>query len=162
MEKCKNVKFRRSIPKSNWGKIVGGKEGNSGCFLNPPTYPTYNYSVTSIYGDTFWLSLDCAVKTEWLDGETRIKAWGLLKRWKKPDINSKEVQEWILQVLGYFKNCYLPSYKSKNVSDLLIRNWNPLKHTKRHRGVDCIRRWFPEFNLTEKHIKDAYWGSKPK
>ena len=137
----------------------------NGCggFLNPPTHPEHDYSIT---GREFILSLTGAVKSEWLSDDARRVAKNLLKSWKAPAIESPEIQEWILQVLGYFKGCYKVSGNSApdcwNVDKLIITmTRNPMLNCNIHAGVNYIRKFYPAFIPTAEHFQNAYWGTKP-
>jgi len=161
---------RRFTRKSNWGRIV--KSGMGG-FLNPPGHPEHEYSVHSVYGDTFSICLSSAVTSEWLNDEVRTQAGGLLKRWEsnKPALDSPEIQDWICQVMGYFRDCYCGQDQggdiSWNVSDLRIgldtmagNPIDPILNQDIHAGVNFIRKYYPEFKLEQRHVDAAYWGSK--
>lgn len=154
---------RSVIPKSDWGKIVN--EGMGG-FLDPPGYPTHNWSVKSVYGDTFSMSLESASESEWLNEEVRNEAKRLLRTWK-PARNSSRTIDWMHQVMGYFRGMYRdPSAKigeEWHVSHLLnLPSIDPVKNQNRHAGVHLIRQFYPDFKLTHKMLEGAYWGTKPQ
>ena len=141
---------------------IGRIEHNSGCggFLNPPHHPEHTKSVV---GRDFITSLRSAVNDEWLNNATRNEAQRILDAWQPLPLEHEETQDWIHQVLGYFRHCYLPSNGSKNASDLIIdRERDPLEFEDTHRGSDYIREWYPEFVLTAQHLDAAYWGKKPE
>lgn len=153
---------RKETTKSNWGRIT--KDGMGG-FLNAPTHPEHYYSVSSVYGDTFSMCLSAAVDCTWLNDEAKTKAQELLSQWEPLPLNNSEVQDWILQIMGYFKNCYRGRNSdnecSWNAGDLVIRHdWNPLDWDTLHAGVHLIRKFYPGFILTAEHVKNAYWGTK--
>jgi hypothetical protein len=150
---------RANTSKSNWGKIA---DSGMGGFLNPPAHPEHTKSIVSFFGDTFSISLSAAVKETWLDDETRNKAKRILSNWKPPDIESPEVQEWILKVLGYFKNCYQSENGSWDASDLRIVNDSSLLPVDKHAGVYLIRKYYHDFTPTKEHFDKAYWGTKPE
>jgi hypothetical protein len=141
-------------------------EGMGG-FLNPPTHPEHYFSVESSLErsppnrDVCSLSY-CAYRAKYFDNDIRTEAKKLLEEWKPlPISNSLLVQEWILQVLGYFRSCYLSKNGNKNADALIIKpRWNPLKHLKRHRGVDFIREFYPDFIPTSEQFDQACWGKK--
>lgn len=151
--------------KTNASLVSFGKIVNSGMggFLNPPTRPEHSYSVRSLRGDTFCMSLTAAVSDKWLDEKTRKQAGELLSRWIAPDINSPKIQAWIRQVLGYFAGCYVGQDKvgnpSWNVSDLRIsKETNPTLNADTHAGVHFIRKYYPNFIPTAEHFAQAKWG----
>lgn len=158
---------RTETSKRNWGKIHN--EGMGG-FLNPPTHPEHKYSVKSVYGYTFSMSLSSAVECEWLNDETKAAAKRILKSWQKPDLESEIIQDWIHHVLGYFKNCYSRGnyseekgfYYGRNVNtDLMICDYaNPILEQNRHLGVMHIREFYPEYTPCENDFENAYWGKK--
>lgn len=154
---------RKNTRKGNWGKIIN--EGAGG-FLNPPTHPEHTRGVTSVYGHTFYMSLSAAAESDWLDDdECRSRCRTILKNWKPLPIDHSDVQDWISQVLGYFKDCYVGQDKqgnlSWNASDLRIwRDADPILNADIHAGIHLIRQYYPEFNPTKEHFDKAYWGSK--
>lgn len=148
---------RANTSKRNWGKV---KSGGMGGFLNPPTHPEHSQGVYSVYGDTFAMSLSGAADAEWLNDETRSRARRILKAWKRPPIESDEVQDWICNVMGYFKGCY-KGEKGWNASDLRIdQQADAVLNQDIHAGVNLIRKYYPEFILTADHVSKAYWGKK--
>lgn len=144
------------------GSIV--HEGMGG-FLCPPTHPEHNQSVCSRVGDRFSMCLSSAVDCDWLDEGTRNKAKEILDAWRKPPIADSDVQDWILQVLGYFRGCYkgLDGPEEWSVSNLKMdRSVDPVLNADQHAGVHLIRKYYPEFIPTDLHFKAAYWGMKPE
>jgi len=133
-----------------------------GGFLNPPTHPEHTQSVK---GTGFWMSLSRAAECEWLDEWTRRAAKGILASWHRPPLESKDVQNWIHQVLGYFEGCYSGNDKdgnvSWNVSDLRIdHKVNPMLNVDMHAGIRIVRKYYPEFNPSFTHFTNAYWGKR--
>lgn len=152
---------RKNTRKFNWGKIV---HSGMGGFLNPPNHPEHNYSVRSVYGDTFSICLSSAVKETWLNDEVRFEAKKLLQNWKKnrPDIKSEEVQEWIFQVLGYFRGCYQGDNGEWDCGKINIdKSRDPWLWQDEHCGVHFIRKFYTEFEAKPAHFLLAYWGQKP-
>jgi len=145
------------------GRIVNGGMGG---FLCPPSHPTYSQHVETdlnrrpeYHGG---MSLETAIDCDWLDNATRAVARTILNSWKRPALESPEVQEWILQVLGYFKGCYCRGDGAEpedwHAANLAI---NPENRTvDEHAGVHLIRKYYPEFTPSEEHFQQAYWGSK--
>jgi len=147
----------------NYGKLVN--EGMGG-FLNPPGHPEHNWSIRSTYGDTFSMSLSSAAESDWLEVRAKGKAIGKLRSWKPLPIESEPMQEWIAQVLGYFKGCYSGQDEkgepSWNCSHLRIQpEVDPVLNADLHAGVNLIRKYYPAFTPTAEHFAGAYWGSKP-
>jgi hypothetical protein len=148
------------------GRIVKGN--GMGGFLCPPTHPMYTQHVETDLkrrkenrGGT---SLEYAVKDDTLDDETRAKAKAILDSWKAPPIDSEEIREWVLQVLGYFKGCYnldLSEDGWSNDNLTIDMNLNPLEYIDNHAGVHLIRKYYPDFIPTRDDFDNAYWGTKP-
>lgn len=139
------------------------REGMGG-FLCPPTHPMHNWHVQFDLRrrpeNRGGMALDTAADCEYLSDETRVAARRKLESWERPALESDEVQAWVRQVLGYFAGCYLPSDRSRKVSDLVIdKNRNPMEHINSHRGVDLIREYYPEFVPTPEHFSNARWGN---
>ena len=144
------------------GKIVN--QGMGG-FLNPPTHPEHDWSVESIRkgASDFSMCLSSAIDCQFLDSDTKKKAKELLKSWKRPALKDQRIQDWICQVMGYFKNCYQGENGSWTAGDLKIDSKiDPISNQNIHAGVHFIRKFYPQFKLKEKHIKEAYWGEKSK
>jgi hypothetical protein len=139
------------------GRIVNRGMGG---FLNPPGHPERSFSVeTDLQGrpeNRGGLSLSSAIECEWLSLETRSAAARVLKEWSRPWIGAEDVQAWILQVLGYFKNCYQSPSGSWNASDLFIGDGDG--HEDQHAGVHLIRKYYPEFVPTTAQFLAARWG----
>jgi hypothetical protein len=137
-----------------------------GGFLNPPTHPEHNQSVQSARGDTFSLSLSTAVECEWLNDATRTTARTVLAAWKRPPLDSPEVQEWILQVLGYFRGCYKgegPEPQCWHADRLrILKSGDDARPNEEHAGIHLIRQYYPEYEPTGEHFAAAYWGTKPQ
>ena len=98
--------------------------------------------------------------------DTGSGARGILKRWanNRLPLESPEVQEWIYNVLGYFKNCYQGENGSWNTSDITIDRKNERDQwlwQDEHCGVHFIRKYYPEFEAAPAHFERAYWGTKP-
>lgn len=145
------------------GRIVA--QGMGG-FICPPGHPAHTHSVETDLRkkqeNRGGMSLEAAVKCEYLDKETRKAAKDLLRNYyevSKPPLESEEIQKWVHQVLGYFQHCYIPASGSKNVSDLIIdKERQALDNIDTHRGVDYIREHYPEFKPTLSHFVNAKWG----
>jgi hypothetical protein len=141
----------------NYGKI--DYANGSGGFLDPPTHPHHTKSVRSSYGDTYTLSLESAAQAEWLNSATKAQAKGILSRWQPLPLEDERTQAWILQVLGYFKNCYKgdgPEPECWHAGNLKIDNYGS---DDDHAGVHLIRKYYPEFVPTQEHWNNAKYGS---
>lgn len=149
------------------GKVV--MRGMGG-FLNPPTHPEHTQSVETDLRrkpeNRGSMSLSAALECEYLDSTTRAVVRTVLNSWKRPALDAPEVQDWIHQVLGYFKGCYRKpgntSDNAWNVDQLDTQGTaNPMKRIDDHAGVHLIRKYYPEFTPTAEHFSAAYWGTKP-
>jgi hypothetical protein len=149
------------------GYIV--REGMGG-FLCPPGHPAHTFSVFEgpRNNPRSMTSLEGTIGAEWFSEKVRAEAKALLDGWaaEKPAIDSPEVQEWILQVLGYFRGCYrnpgIDGLRQWAASDLIINSdRNPLEYLDDHAGVRLIRQYYPGFAPTAAHFGGAYWGTKP-
>ena len=151
---------------ANGRKLDAIAPGGCGCFLDPPNYPTHSAHVETDRlrrkENRGMVSLTFARECEWISADTRGRAAGMLKRWhaNPPALDSEPVQRWIGQVLGYFRNCYIPSTGSRNASDLLIDSKrDSLQSADSHAGVALIRDFYPEFTPTAESFASARWGS---
>lgn len=148
--------IRSQTRKGNWGKI---NNSGMGGFLNPPTHPEHSLSIHSVYGDTFSMSLSSATESESLNDEAKTQARQILNNWKPLPIDNPEIQDWIQQVMGYFHTCYQSASGSWNAGDLLIDpNLDPIANQDKHAGVHLIRKYYPDFQLTDTIVKSARWG----
>jgi len=143
-------------------------EGMGG-FLCPPSHPEHTTSVQSIpRGNSWSMSLSAAVECEWLDPAQRAEAKRRLDEWQamRPALDTPEVQEWVLQVLGYFRSCWRgegPEPECWHCTNLrILKPGEHTPHVDEHAGMHLIRRYYPEFNPTREHFESAYWGEKPK
>jgi hypothetical protein len=138
-----------------------------GGFLNPPTHPEHTWSIRSLHGYTFSLNLTAAVEADWLDAGSRAAARRKLASWKRPELS--EVQDWIKQVLAYFRHCYganpnsywtiMPVLKW-NASDLIVdKEADELENADIHAGVHLIRQYYPEY-VPKADDFSGTWGSK--
>jgi hypothetical protein len=149
------------------GKLV--REGMGG-FLNPPTHPEHEWSVQTDLrrrpDNRGSMCLSTAATSEYLDDATRNAAKRALSAWTAPAIDSPEVQAWILQVLGYFQNCYYNSNagdKGWDAGNLDIDSKvDPLLNADIHAGVRLIRKFYPSYEPTEEEFAAARWGDSVK
>jgi hypothetical protein len=73
------------------------------------------------------------------------------------------VQEWVLQVLGYFSGCYNFSTDEGgwNADKLTIDMFvHPMKAIDYHAGVHRIRKYYPDFMPTQAQFNIAHWGTE--
>lgn len=120
-----------------------GRKGQGG-FLNPPGHPEHDWSVELGSGrgrDPYGrgsMSLTHALKQSDVDDETKKRIQDLLDRWEKskPSLSDPKIQDWVRQVMGYFKGGY------------------------EDKGVEFIKKYYPEFELTPEITAQAYWGTK--
>jgi hypothetical protein len=147
------------------GKIINTGVGG---FLCPPGHPMLTKSVQTDLRrpeNRSCLSLEYAAESPVLDDATRAAARTVLAAWQKPALDAPEVQEWILQVLGYFKGCFnLSGEESGWEASKLTIDWaaDPLLNADCHAGVHLIRKYYPVFRPTADHFANAYWGTKPQ
>jgi hypothetical protein len=151
------------------GKVV---QHGMGGFLCPPGHPMHHQSVETDLRrkaeNRGCMSLDSALECEYLDDVTKAVVRTVLNTWEhnKPALDSPEIQEWILQVLGYFKGCYNLTPENDlgwyAVHLTIDGRLDPLAHARFHAGVHCIRKYYPDFQPTAEHFARAYWGTKPE
>lgn len=128
------------------GKLVASGQGG---FLNPPTHPEHSWSIRSIHGQTFFMSLTGAVEADWLADETRAIAYRKLATWVRPALASDEVRAWIKDVLAYFRHCYRgiqhdeTAWHASNVQ--VNAKADELANAEIHAGVHYVRKYYPEF-----------------
>lgn len=143
----------------------------AGGFLDPPEYPTHEYHVQTDLRrrpeNRGSMALTYAVEeAPWLDPETKREAKALIDKWKtsRPALNSQKVQDWIHQVLGYFKNSYRnPSAGAQqwHASKLVFDDErDPVQNADDHAGVHLIRKFYPDFSPTQQDFARAYWGTR--
>lgn len=147
-----------------------------GGFLSPPSHPEHfvHIQVCSKYAQ--FKNADCysigsllepdKANDPYIPAGAITAAKRLMKEWeeKKPGLDNPETQDWILQVLGYFRSCYIPASGSRNASDLEIvhESLEPVYPWNRHAGVALIRDYYPDYQPKPEDFKQAYWGSKPQ
>jgi len=150
------------------------REGMGG-FLCPPGHPMHDWHVEAGLRrkpeNRDLYSLKAAIKCEQLDDATRVAARTLLATWEanKLPLTNAAVQDWILQVLGYFHGCYCRGDGSQeedwHAGNVVIPGWggqaNKPLPVERHVGVHHIRKYYPEYVPTAAHFAGAYWGKKP-
>lgn len=145
------------------------KPGRCGCFLEPPNHPSYKWEVSD--RDCLMSVQSVLENPKQFDNDTVERVKQLMSSWEKLPIDHPEVQTWIHEVLGYFKNCYVNQVmhyvnkddKAWNASHLYILNIDPLfphNMVDEHAGVHLIRKYYPDFTPTEQDFKLAYWGQK--
>ena len=144
-------------------------EGMGG-FLNPPTHPEHTHSVEFDLHrrpeHRGRMCLTLARDEDWLTDSIRIEVNAMLDAWQAPPLDSPDVHEWVLQVLGYFRDCYRNPDKSGweqwSASHVRILKQNPLEHANDHAGVHHIRHFYPKYQPTAEDFANAYWGTKPE
>lgn len=158
----------------NHGRIV--RRGTGG-FLNPPTHPEHEWGVETDLRrkpeNRGSMSLGQAAKSTWLDEATRNAARARLIAWSvsRPALDDPRIQDWILQVLGYFHDCYKGegpecwhADKLRILPPQVPNGWGeyppPPPPVDEHAGVHYIRKFYPEFTPTGKQFARAYWGKK--
>lgn len=142
------------------GIVVNQGMGN---FLCPPGHPSHAYCIETDLRrrpeNRSRCSLETAAECEWLDAKTVNTARKLLDDWRPLSQESDEVQAWILQILGYFRNCYCCGDGTKpedwHARNLVIAKSGPVD---KHAGVHLIRKYYPEFVPSDEHFENARWG----
>lgn len=151
------------------------RPGMSG-FLCPPTHPEHTlhveYDLWRRPENRSGMSLFCAATdertAEWLDAGTITEARRVLAAWDRPPIERDDVQDWIRQVLGYFRGCYRGTgpepecWNADKLSIVKVVSGHEMDNVDEHAGVRLIRRYYPEFAPTVEHFTGAYWGTKPE
>ena len=150
------------------GAIV--QEGMGG-LLCPPGHPMLTQSVETDLRrkpeNRSRMSLEYALESPGLDAATRAVVRTILATWErlKPPLDSPEVREWILQVLGYFRGCF--NFHPENeagwhAANLTIESdADPLEKADFHAGVHLIRQYYPDYQPSAADFTAAYWGKKP-
>lgn len=152
------------------GRIV---RGSAGSFLDPPGYPTHSFEVETDLRrrpqNRGTMSLTYAAEqATWLDDATRNAARRLLAEWasKRPSLDDPDIQDWIHQVLGYFRDQYAGLRAEQTGSKWDVSNLrsdakvDPVLNADLHAGVHLIRQYYPEFKPTQRDFAQAYWGTK--
>lgn len=147
------------------GHIVN--EGMGG-FLNPPAHPEHILSVKGSRdegGSLSYIAYDPGAASYW-DEETVQRARNILETWTPLPLDHPDVEDWVRQVMGYFRGCYggdrSLGEQRWNVQNLLIDSeLDPMENEDEHAGVHYIRKWYPEFRLSREILDEAYWGKKP-
>jgi hypothetical protein len=150
------------------GKIV--QEGMGG-LLCPPGHPAHTQSVETDLRrkpeNRSRMSLEHAVDSTELDSVTLAVVRTVLAAWAqhKPPLDSPQVREWILQVLGYFRGCFNFHPESEEgwhaVNLTIDAAKDPLTNADFHAGVHLIRQYYPDYQPTAADFTAAYWGKKP-
>jgi hypothetical protein len=129
-----------------------------GGFLNPPTHPTHTHCVEEVArGEVVGMS-SLESDLDWVPDQIKQKAKKILQEWEdnKPPLDGA----WALQVLGYFRNCYIPPSGNTAASTLTIDpERNPMDHIDSHAGVAYIRKYYPDFTPRQEDFNRAKWGS---
>jgi hypothetical protein len=145
------------------GRIINKGMGLPLC---PPGHPMRTHSVEIDLclkpRNRTRLPLIEAIDSPQLDAATRAAAQRALSHWKKLPLDAPEVQDWILQVLGYYRGCY--NFTPKNDQGWLFANLtidkeaDPLEYVDCHAGVHHIRLYYPEYQPTRTQFRKARWA----
>jgi hypothetical protein len=163
------MKMTATAAKLEKGKLVNKGMGG---FLCPPGHPMHDWSIETDLRrrpeNRGGMCLESAATCEWLARAARGAAKRVLADWDKSKlpVNSAEVQDWIYQVLGYFRGCYkrdhITAPECWNVANLFIcQELDPMIQGNDHAGVNLIRRYYPEYVPVRSDFGNAYWGQKP-
>ena len=138
-------------------------KGGMGGFLTPPTYPEHYMHVR---GDGSHLSLSYVANNSSYPEDIRKNATKILRKWNRPVLETDAIQNWIFQVLGYFRNCYTkdPAIRDVNNKESFYINkvGDPWNFPNNHLGILHIKNYYPEYVPCEDDFAQAYWGSQPK
>jgi len=145
------------------------KIANTGCggFLAPPNHPTKDKCIEEYEGSELVgiYSIEHTDRTN-CDSIFMLRCLELIDIWKesKLAINCEETEDWIHQVLGYFRGGYgnpnIPEPERWNVSNLEFDNRDPLINFADSAGVHCIRKFYPEYIPIKSDFDNAYWGER--
>jgi hypothetical protein len=142
----------------------------AGGFLNPPGHPEHTKSVETDLQrrpeNRGSMSLSFAADCDYIDASTQRRAQVILHEWtlRRYRLTSEETQDWIRQVLGYFRGCFKGGGSNPwNADQLRItQDIDPLLNADIHAGVHLIRKYYPEYVPAQDHFDGAYWGAKPE
>jgi hypothetical protein len=149
-------------------RIETGPKRGAGGFLCPPGHPmhtsgVYGYDNRGEMNES--TSLEYAADCPWIPFRVRREAAAMLAAWQanRMPLESEPVQAWILQVLGYFRNCYRGNGAEPECWHAGKLNINasrdPMANVEAHAGVRLIRGYYPEFEPTAEHFANAKWGA---
>ncbi len=141
------------------GRII--REGMGG-FLNPPTHPEHTFCV-EVYlrrrpENRGSMSLSAALKCDWLNDFAKERVRAILDSWQPPELESPAIQDWIRNVLGYFRGCYKGQ---EGVGEWHVQNMrmdqdaDPMLNIDLHAGVNLIRKYYPAFTPEAKHFAEV-------
>lgn len=128
-------------------------EGMGG-FLDPPEYPSHNFSLVWPNGSC---SLDHALKHgKGVFPDTVLaEAENLVKLWKNGAYGKVPNETWVLRILGYFKDCYRDP---ADPGGFVVRKIEPMENLDEHCGIRFIRKFYPDFVPTKEQFENAGWG----
>lgn len=144
------------------GRIAAGGMGG---FLNPPGHPEHDWHVEGYRGDCASLS-SCVNSTasDWSE-RVRKQAAAKLADWVKLPLSSPAVDDWVRQVLGYFRGCYVGA-DGNRIADKLHMFAHPpgteLANAATHAGVLFILDFYPDYLPQQADFDSAYWGTRPE
>jgi hypothetical protein len=141
-----------------------------GGFLNPPGHPEHTHHITiglrNMPCNRGELSLSAAIDCDWLDDGARRMAKAELDKWEanKLPLADAKIQDWIKQVLGYFKGCY----KGEGAEPIcwhcdklhILKDGDNARPIEDHAGVHMIRKYYPEYVPSGNDFAGAYRGTK--
>lgn len=133
------------------------EDGGMGSFLLPPNHPAYTHCLST---HNTRISLVGALAETWIDDDAKAAVRKLLTDWQPPAIDSKEVQDWIHQVLGFYRNCYNFTGHDENwLADKVTIDTikDALQFADQHAGVHFIRQYYPDYKPTAEDFALAYW-----
>ena len=157
-------------------------KGSMGSFLDPPNSPQRQYRVIGwdrphrTREPDFSMSLEGALDSDWISEGIKRRIQALYDC-----ADMQPTEEWLSSVYGYFKNCYSPDGKDRNVSNCLIvrlAKQQPQREGERYRigtfreqpygdelpdpnkalAVMHIRKFFPDHEIREDLLINGKWG----
>lgn len=170
------------------GKCRASTHMGSGCFLDPPGFPSYflqhlynthGYTPVNVPQAVIYspqgnphIVLPSDRQTWGTPGMTWEKCQtqrerALRRLWVPMPLEHPRTQAWISTLFGYFRNCWIDQAKgSRNASDLLITHAtqdNPLGipsgyHLHEHAAAAMIRDYYSDFQPTEEDLRRNEYG----
>lgn len=161
-----------------WKQQASIRAKGAACFMDPPRYPTYSYSIATQGGG--WMGLDSALdedEAEHLPDAVLNRARQLLSEWQanKPAIDSPSVLAWMADCYAHFKNCYrdteqiaepfeydkpatiiypVPSYKLRHFRDdhRFSNEWRTKEHAAIEQANADILERYARVAIPENHL----------
>jgi hypothetical protein len=130
--------------------------GSAGSFLSPPKHPNYTLHIECFTVGRMSCSMEYAYDNpDQICASIRSQVRQIVERYNqniRTIAGEEALKTWIVECMKYFKNCY--SFDgSWNADKLTInRMLLPTENQQFHAGVHYIRKYLPDFNLTEEYL----------